>query len=490
MRHRLAALGIAGTVLLGAGSSMAQALRRDVDRSPVSTLSGIPFPQVVGPTFITQSTATTITPLNSFSCSGSGANTDSSYYRAFTLSAFNPPLDQQEFLVQSVTFGIEAAVGPGNGRAQPATVRIYSSTTNPPTTASLTLLSTENVSIDDQAGTLLTVPLSTTPLLTVATDILVVEVFTPNGAATGSSLIIGSNGLGQAGPSFIKAADCAIGEITSLSATFPDMHIVMRVDGNSQGQGADLSITTSNGKDGYFPGETLTYTIAAENLGPVATAGAAVTGSFPADLTDVSWTCAASAGSSCASPSGSGALSTTVDLLPLGVASFTVTATASPTAAGSITHTATVAPPSGVADPVPGNNSATDTDARVGGSFFTLSPCRLLDTRDAVGEFGGPALAASASRSVNVAGHCGVPDYATAVALNLTATAPTAAGFLQVFPTGGVAPQVSVVNYSAGQTRASNGVYALGTSGRLDLRCGQATGTTHAIVDVSGYFIE
>ena len=281
MRYRLTAFGIAGTMLFGDSSSMAQALRRDVDRPPVSTLPGIPFPRVVGPTFITQSTATTITPLNSFSCSSSGANTDSSYYRAFTLSAFNPPLDQQEFLVQSVTFGIEAAVGPGNGRAQPATVRIYSSTTNPPTTASLTLLSTENVSIDDQAGTLLTVPLSTTPLLTVATDILVVEVFTPNGAATSSSLIIGSNGLGQAGPSFIKAVDCAIGEITSLAATFPNMHIVMRVDGNSQGQGPDLSITTSNGKDGYFPGETLTYTIAAENLGPVAATGAAVAGSFP-----------------------------------------------------------------------------------------------------------------------------------------------------------------------------------------------------------------
>jgi hypothetical protein len=114
----------------------------------------------------------------------------------------------------------------------------------------------------------------------------------------------------------------------------------------------------------------------------------------------------------------------------------------------------------------------------------------VADTRDAVGPLGGPALLAGGSRSFELSGHCGVPANATAVSLNLTVTQPTDAGFLQVFPTGAPPPLVSAINYGAGQTRANNGVYSLGTGGRLDVRCGQASGTAHAIIDVSGYFVE
>jgi hypothetical protein len=51
-------------------------------------------------------------------------------------------------------------------------------------------------------------------------------------------------------------------------------------------------------------------------------------------------------------------------------------------------------------------------------------------------------------------------------------------------------PTVSAINFGPDQTRANNGVHALGTGGALDVRSGQASGTVDVILDVSGYFIE
>jgi parallel beta-helix repeat protein len=121
-------------------------------------------------------------------------------------------------------------------------------------------------------------------------------------------------------------------------------------------------------------------------------------------------------------------------------------------------------------------------------SFFSLTPCRLADTRDAAGPRGGPALAAGTVRAFTAAGVCGIPATARAVSLNLAVTAPTASGDLRLFATGGAPPLASVINYSPGQTRANNAIAPLNTSGQLTLRCDQATGSVHAILDVNGYF--
>ena len=123
-----------------------------------------------------------------------------------------------------------------------------------------------------------------------------------------------------------------------------------------------------------------------------------------------------------------------------------------------------------------------------GGGYFTVTPCRVIDTRDPVGPYGGPALAAGASRDVVFAGRCGIPVTARALAFNLTITGPTDQGHLRVFPTGAILPLISMMNYRAGQTRANNGVSTLGPSGDLTIFSGQATGTVHFIVDVVGYF--
>jgi hypothetical protein len=135
-----------------------------------------------------------------------------------------------------VTFGIEQANAAGVGTTQPVTVNIYNSSANPPTLATLgPVLGTVTVNVPDQAQTLFTATLAAPVVFTVATGILVVEIFTPSGQAGGHSFFIGSNAAGQSGPSFIRAASCGISEITNLAAIgFANMHIVMTVNGNSQ----------------------------------------------------------------------------------------------------------------------------------------------------------------------------------------------------------------------------------------------------------------
>lgn len=196
---------------------------------PVTQSGAVPR----GSATITQSTANTITP-GSISCSASGLHADNSYYRAFTLSAF-PALTQAQFVVESVAFGVEIA-NDGANAGQPLTVNLHRSSANPPTLASLTQIATESVTIPDSAtGTLFSVNFTAPPTLIVATDILVVEVVTPNGQPSNHSFFIGSNAAGQTNPSFIRAATCGVAEITNLASIgFPNMHIVMSVSGNTQ----------------------------------------------------------------------------------------------------------------------------------------------------------------------------------------------------------------------------------------------------------------
>jgi uncharacterized repeat protein (TIGR01451 family) len=252
---------------------------------------------------------------------------------------------------------------------------------------------------------------------------------------------------------------------------------------------ADLGITKTDGQTSYRPGETLTYTIVVSNAGPDAATGATVTDTFPSDLTTISWTCVATPGSACGSASGTGDINTTVNLLVSGAATFTATTTASMLALGNITNTASVASPGGLADPNPANNSASDTDTRVAGAYYTVTPCRLADTRNITP----PALGANTSRNFTVTGSCNVPVNAGAVMLNVTVVGQTDLGDLRVYPAGLPEPTASTINFAVGKTRANNTIVPVGTSGQVTVKCDMpvgSTGTTHMILDVFGYFIE
>ncbi len=124
---------------------------------------------------------------------------------------------------------------------------------------------------------------------------------------------------------------------------------------------ADLSITKTDGATTAVPGAAISYTIIATNNGPSDVTGATVADTLPATIGGVSWSCAASSGSSCTA-SGTGNINVAVNLLAGGTATFTVNGTVSSAATGTLSNTATITAPAGVTDPTLGNNSATDTD--------------------------------------------------------------------------------------------------------------------------------
>jgi uncharacterized protein (DUF1800 family) len=125
----------------------------------------------------------------------------------------------------------------------------------------------------------------------------------------------------------------------------------------------------------------------------------------------------------------------------------------------------------------------------VASGFYTVTPCRAVDTRIGVGPNGGPALAGGEARIFGIAGRCGIPGSARAVALNVTVVSPSAAGSVLVHPAGEPTPVASSINFSSGRTRANNVIAATGEAGELVAVCGMPAGTTvDVIIDVVGYF--
>lgn len=129
-------------------------------------------------------------------------------------------------------------------------------------------------------------------------------------------------------------------------------------------------------------------------------------------------------------------------------------------------------------------------EARADGPFFfySLTPCRLVDTRNPAGTNGGPALESAQTRSFQVRTLCGVPSGARAVALNVVAVGPTADAHLRLWPSGTAMPLVSALNFAAGELAIANGAIVPLSTQTLDLSVYNASGTTHLVVDVTGYF--
>jgi uncharacterized repeat protein (TIGR03803 family) len=156
------------------------------------------------------------------------------------------------------------------------------------------------------------------------------------------------------------------------------------------------------------------------------------------------------------------------------------TATGSPTPTRTPTRTPTATRTS---TPPP-----TRTPNPLGYGLFKLPPCRIIDTRRPVGPLGGPSLQAGTYRDFPLAGACGIPQTAAAIAVNVTVTESTAAGGLTIFSAGAANPGTSTINYRAGQTRANNAIVSPNGAGVITIRCIQGSGTVQLILDVNGYF--
>ena len=136
--------------------------------------------------------------------------------------------------------------------------------------------------------------------------------------------------------------------------------------------------------------------------------------------------------------------------------------------------------------------------------FYTVTPCRVLDTRSA---FRSGAFAPNESRAIYVterfiigqggAEDCGIPfPEAKGVFINVIAVEPTgtANNHLTIYPAESTEPTASTLNYQPGVFAIANGV--------LVSVCGSAvcksdltitngpSASTHVVIDVTGYLAE
>ncbi len=122
-------------------------------------------------------------------------------------------------------------------------------------------------------------------------------------------------------------------------------------------------------------------------------------------------------------------------------------------------------------------------------AFFTLTPCRIADTRAGsglTGAFGAPSMAAGASRSFPVpASNCNVPSTAQAYSLNITVSPAGRLNYLTVWPAGQTIPVVSTLNSYNGAALANASLVPAGTAGAISVF---ASNATDVIIDINGYF--
>lgn len=140
-----------------------------------------------------------------------------------------------------------------------------------------------------------------------------------------------------------------------------------------------------------------------------------------------------------------------------------------------------------------GIGSADVTVAPVGAGvqFYDVTPCRLVDTRNADGPLGGPALAASGGpdRAFTLTGACGIPAGAAAVSANLTVVIPSAGGTLAIYRGDGALSGTSSISFNAGKSRADNALLQLALDGSGTVKVNNSSaGAVHLVLDVNGYF--
>jgi uncharacterized repeat protein (TIGR03803 family) len=124
-----------------------------------------------------------------------------------------------------------------------------------------------------------------------------------------------------------------------------------------------------------------------------------------------------------------------------------------------------------------------------GSNFYTVQPCRVVDTRNPSGPLGGPSLTGGDSRTFVLTASCGIPETAKAISVNIAETEAQGSGHLRIYPAGSPLPEVSVINFRAGQTRANNAILPLGPSGDITVYVGIGSGLhVDFILDVNGYF--
>jgi uncharacterized repeat protein (TIGR01451 family) len=249
----------------------------------------------------------------------------------------------------------------------------------------------------------------------------------------------------------------------------------------------DLAITKSHSGD-FTVGQPGTYTITVSNVGAVATAGGniTVTDLIPTGLTAVSasgtgWNCSILVGPegevNCTRPAG--ILAPASSYPPI-----TLVVNVAPNAPKTVNNIAFVF---GIGESNYLNNAATDSTNIAGLRFVAVTPCRVADTRNPNGPFGGPFLSGGTSREFMIPNSaCNIPATAQAYSVNLTVVPRGILGFLTAFPCGQPLPLASNLNSIDGRIKAVAAIVPAGSDGGV---CVFVKNDTDFILDINGYFV-
>jgi hypothetical protein len=123
--------------------------------------------------------------------------------------------------------------------------------------------------------------------------------------------------------------------------------------------------------------------------------------------------------------------------------------------------------------------------------FYSVAPCRVVDTRageGTTGSFGPPVMTAGSTRTFPLpSGRCSLPAAARAYSLNITVVPRGPLSYLSIWPTGQSRPLVSTLNSFQGLIVANAAVVPAGVNGGVDVF---VTDTTDVIIDINGYFAQ
>jgi hypothetical protein len=276
------------------------------------------------------------------------------------------------------------------------------------------------------------------------------------------------------GSGFIAGATVSIGGAAATSVIVVSATSITAVTGAHAAGPVDVAVTTAGGtatSTGSF-----TYVVPAPTITAVSPTSGPIAGGTPVTITGSAFMAGATV-------SIGGAAATSVIV----VSATSITAVTGAHAEGPAD--VVVTNPGGAPGSLP--TGYTYVGGPTGFAFYTVTPCRVVDTRNADGPFGGPVLAASpAEREFALASACGVPADARVLSANVTVTGGAEAGTLRIYPSDATLPIATTISFAAGKTKANISLLLLsetGGAGRVTVR-NDSPGPVHLIVDVNGYF--
>lgn len=126
-------------------------------------------------------------------------------------------------------------------------------------------------------------------------------------------------------------------------------------------------------------------------------------------------------------------------------------------------------------------------------SFVPLTPCRILDTRKAVGTFANNETRQAYVNGTfgfapqgGTSGGCSIPSWATAVSMTITAISG-GSGYVRAWPAGKAEPTATVLSYAKGSVGTGTiATVSPGTAKNLSIK--NYGSPTDLVIDVTGYY--